>query len=182
MFRRAVGYNVEMFERFNELVPTHRADAIQKQVRVMNTANPCIFCEIVAGKAEASVIYQDDRVMAFMTLRPVRPGECTIIPKQHIDHFTDIRDDVAAHLMVIAQKIGRRMRSEYSPKRVGFVVHGFGVPHAHLIIVPQHDLTDIVSGRQAYLKDGQINFGIAHLPNPSREELDRHAQRLSHLE
>jgi histidine triad (HIT) family protein len=79
----------------------------------------CVFCEIVAGRSPASVIYDDDVVLAFMSLQPSQPGECLIIPKQHIDHFTDIPDDLTAHLSIIAQKIGRKMREVLSPQRVG---------------------------------------------------------------
>jgi histidine triad (HIT) family protein len=138
----------------------------------------CIFCEIVAGKAPASVIYADDRVMALMTLQPAQPGECMVIPKQHIDHFTDMPDDLAAHLIVVGQKIGRKMRQVFSPKRVGMVVHGFGVAHAHLLLVPQHNLDDITSGRFARIDQGKIVFDLQDVPLPSREQLDEHAASL----
>jgi histidine triad (HIT) family protein len=95
----------------------------------------CVFCEIVTGRDPASVIYSDDLVLAFMTLQPSQPGECMVIPKLHIDHFTDIPDDLAMHMMVVGQRIGRKMMQVFSPKRVGLVVHGFGVPHAHLILI-----------------------------------------------
>lgn len=98
----------------------------------------CPFCEIVAGRAPVSLIYADETILAFMTLQPFAPGECTGIPRAHIDHFTDVDDDTAAHIMVVAQRIGRRMRNVFAPERVGMVVHGYGVPHAHLILVPQH--------------------------------------------
>ncbi len=56
----------------------------------MDQQDSCIFCEIVDRRAEASVVYEDEQIMAFMTIRPVNPGEFLIIPKQHIDHFCDI--------------------------------------------------------------------------------------------
>jgi len=144
----------------------------------MAEAQRCIFCEIVAGREPSSIIYQDDHVMAFMGIRPIRPGECMVIPKDHIDHFTDIDDQVSQHIILIAQRIGRRMREVFKPKRVGMVVHGFGVPHAHLILVPQHDPYDITSARFAYLKDGEIAFGVQHVPVADRSTLDGHARLL----
>lgn len=50
----------------------------------------CVFCEILAGRAPVSMIYEDDEVAAFMSLYPSRPGECLVIPKEHIDCFTDV--------------------------------------------------------------------------------------------
>jgi histidine triad (HIT) family protein len=139
----------------------------------------CIFCEIVAGRERASVIYSDERVLALMTLHPSQPGECMVIPKQHIDHFTDLPDDLAAHLVVVAQKIGRKMRQGFSPKRVGMVVHGFGVPHAHLLLVAQHNPDDITSGRFARIVGEKVVYDLAGIRVPPREELDRHAALLS---
>jgi histidine triad (HIT) family protein len=90
---------------------------------MMNTTD-CPFCKIIRGDAPASVVAENENLISFMTLRPTRPGECLVVPKQHIDHFTDIPDETAAALMVMAQAIGRVMRNEFHCQRVGMVVHG----------------------------------------------------------
>jgi histidine triad (HIT) family protein len=141
-------------------------------------AKACIFCEIVAGREVSSKVFEDDRILAFMTIRPARPGEFSIIPKQHIDHFCDIPDDLAAHIIIHAQRLSRIVREKLKPKRVGLVVHGFGVPHAHLVVVPLHRSEDITSASFAYLKDGKISFGVDHIPVTPRDELDRMAELL----
>ena len=141
-------------------------------------SDQCPFCEIVVGRSPASVVYSDDQVMCFMTLRPTRPGECMVIPKQHIDHFSDIPDELAGHIMIIAQRVGRKMRSQFEGERVGMVIHGFGVPHAHLILLPQQDTTDITSGRFSKIEDGEIVFDHKQLQRLDREVLDEHATRL----
>jgi histidine triad (HIT) family protein len=139
----------------------------------------CVFCRIVAGREPASVIHADERVMAFMDIRPVRPGTCVVIPREHVDHFTDVDDDTAAHIMRLAQRIGRRMREVFRPLRVGMVVHGFGVPHAHLILVPQHHTDDITSAQAACVRDGRVVFDVREIPLVSRAELDEHARLLA---
>ena len=110
---------------------------------------------------------------------PINPGELMLIPKQHIDHFCDVPDALAARIMTLAQRFARSIRRELEPLRVGLVVHGFGVPHAHLIVVPQHCPTDITSSRFAYLNAGQIEYGIQHVPEVPRGELDLMAASLS---
>jgi histidine triad (HIT) family protein len=120
--------------------------------------------------------------MAFMTLRPFAAGECTVIPCQHIDHFTDVPDDVAQRIMLAAQRIGRRMRAVFSPQRVGMVVHGYGVPHAHLILVPQNGPYDITSARYAHIENGNIEFSMKNIPLVPRRTLDEHARLLSDLD
>lgn len=143
------------------------------------TDSSCVFCRIIAGESPASVIWQDEAVMALMTLRGVNRGECMVIPKEHIDHFTSIPDPVAAKILLVAQRIGRRILGLYRPQRIGYVVHGYGVPHAHLIVVPQNDPNDITSRKFVRVVDGEIEFTDQHLPLIPREELDEMAAELA---
>ena len=139
----------------------------------------CAFCEIVAGRGEASIVYEDDRILALMTLNPTRLGELCVIPKQHIDQFCDLPDELSAHLTTQAQRLSRNIRERLAPLRVGWVVSGFGVAHAHLIVVPLHDAHDIVSGRHVVVEDGRVRFDASRLPTPPRDELDRLARLLA---
>lgn len=139
----------------------------------------CVFCEIVAGRSPASIIYQNDSVMAFMTIRPTAPGECLVIPKAHVDHFTDVDDETAKQIIVVAQRIGRRLRTAFRPLRVGMVVHGFGVAHAHLLVVPQHGIHHITSDRYIRVENGQLVFSQSYVSAPDRATLDEHARVLA---
>ncbi|HEX5872845.1 MAG TPA: HIT family protein [Longimicrobium sp.] len=139
----------------------------------------CIFCEIVAGRAPASFVYQDEHVVAFMTLQPSAPGECLVIPRAHVDHFTDLPDATAQHIMGVAQRIGRRMREVFRPERVGFLVHGYGVAHAHLIIVPQQGPHHLTSDRFARIVGDRVVFDLSRTPVADRSVLDAHARLLA---
>ena len=143
------------------------------------TESGCVFCRIVAGESPASVIWEDGEAMALMNLRAVNKGECMVIPKVHIDHFTDIPDPLAAKVLLIAQRIGRKIMQVYNPERIGYVVHGYGVQHAHFLIVPQNDPNDITSRKFMRVIDGQIEFTEQHLPLIPREELDLMAADLA---
>ena len=143
----------------------------------MNQA--CIFCEIVERRADSSIVYEDDRIMAFMTLRPVNPGEFLIIPRAHIDHFCDIPDDLTCHLIVHTQRLSRHLRERLKPQRVGLVVHGYGVAHAHLVVVPLHESSDIVSAKHVYVESGEAKYSEKLVPEAPRAELDRLALLLS---
>lgn len=138
----------------------------------------CIFCKIIAGQTESSIVYEDDSVLAFMNIRPIHSGEVLVIPKQHIDHFSDIADDLASKIFFRAHKISQAVRREFNPERVGLVVHGYGVPHAHMIVVPMYHEDDITSGLMAEMEDGKIVFNEKNIPLASREELNDIAGRL----
>lgn len=138
----------------------------------------CIFCKIAADEAPASKFYEDDEIVGFMLLRPKYQGECLVIPKAHIDHFMDIDDELVGKIILVGQKVARKMRTEFKPNRVGYVVSGYGVPHAHLIILPSFDMNDITSKHYIVLRDGEIHFTEENIPLASREELDRVASLL----
>ncbi|MFA5891970.1 MAG: HIT family protein [Actinomycetota bacterium] len=137
-----------------------------------------MFCRIISGDEPASFVYGDDECVAFLSLHQVRPGEIAIIPREHIDHFTDVPDATAAHMMKVAQRFGRALQRNLDPDRVGYLVHGYGVAHAHLMVVPQHAPNDITSGRLARVEDGRVVFSIEQLPLVPREELDRLASEI----
>ena len=124
-------------------------------------------------------MYEDDIVAAFMTLQPTAPGECLIIPKTHVDHFTDLSDEVAQRIMLVAQRLGRRMRECFTLERVGYLVHGYGVAHAHFIIVPQQGPHHLTSDRLARIVDGEIVFDMSRLPIAERSALDENALKLA---
>ena len=73
----------------------------------------------------------------------------------------------------------KAVRNVVSPERMGLVVHGYGVPHAHMVIVPQHHEDDITSGRMADIKNGRVIFTIKKLAVVPREELDQMAQLIN---
>ena len=145
----------------------------------MNSDSLCIFCQIVAGEAEASVLYEDERILAFMSLRPINPGEVLLIPKDHVDHFCDLSDELSSHILGQAQRLSRNLMTRLQPKRVGLVVHGFGVAHAHLVVVPQQSPDDITSAKLGYVEEGQIKYDVERLPKPTRDELNKMARLLS---
>ena len=118
--------------------------------------------------------------MAFMAIRPTSPGECLVIPKAHVDHFTDLDDETAQRIMVVGQRIGRRLMAAFKPLRVGMLVHGFGVPHAHFILVPQQGPHHLTSDRFSSVQNGQIVFSERDIPLAERSTLDEHARLLAH--
>jgi histidine triad (HIT) family protein len=138
----------------------------------------CVFCQIAERKEPASIVHSDNLCLSFLTLRQTRPGELLIIPREHIDHFCDLSDQVASHIIIQAQRISRAIMKALRPPRVGLVLHGFTIPHAHLIVVPQHDATDITSARYAFIEDEVIKFDETRLPIVPRANLNALAERL----
>ncbi|MEU0953878.1 HIT family protein [Streptomyces niveus] len=70
----------------------------------------CVFCAIARGRAAASIVFEDEWVMAFMDLQPVNPGHVLVIPKSHAEGLEDLRDDVGMRLWAVAHGLGRALR------------------------------------------------------------------------
>jgi histidine triad (HIT) family protein len=136
----------------------------------------CIFCKIIANEVESSKVYEDDNILAFMDLHPVNEGQVLVVPKEHIDHFSDIPEELALKIFSKSHQISKKIKEKLNPERVGFVVHGYGVAHAHLIIIPQKCSTDIAHGKMAKIEDGKIIFTVDNLPMVPRVELDKVAK------
>lgn len=71
----------------------------------------CIFCQIAAGEAEASVVYDDGEVLAFLDIRPVTPGHLLVIPRQHAADLADLDEATGAHMFVVAQRLAAALRA-----------------------------------------------------------------------
>lgn len=138
----------------------------------------CPFCQIISGQAEASVIHEDDLVQAIVPLHAPYPESAVVFPKEHIDHFTDLPEELAAHVMQVGFKISQKIMREYSPGRMGMGVHGYGVAHAHFNVFPQNHPFDVVFRKMAYIKDNEVRFGFKNLPVPPRKKMDEIARRL----
>lgn len=59
-------------------------------------ADGCAFCAILAGTLPASLVHEDDQVVAFMDLRQPVPGHVLVVPRQHVDTLFDLDEDTAA--------------------------------------------------------------------------------------
>jgi len=109
----------------------------------MKTDSNCIFCKIVAKDIPADLVYEDDLTLAFLDNSPINPGHTLLIPKSHKDHLWDLEKEDYHYIMDTTKKIQSALQKTYSPPKVGLVVEGFGVAHAHLHVIPIYSSEDL---------------------------------------
>ena len=105
----------------------------------------CIFCQIVAGDADATVIYEDDTVVVFLDINPVTPGHTMVVPRAHMPALSDVDPRTGAHMFNVAQPMAKALRA--SGMRCDgvnlFYADGEAanqtVFHAHLHVFPRYD-------------------------------------------
>lgn len=74
-----------------------------------------MFCAIVAGEVEASVVCADDTAVAFMDLNPVTPGHVLVVPRVHAVGLEELDEDTSAHVWRIGHRVGRALRRSGLP-------------------------------------------------------------------
>ncbi|MBI9063376.1 MAG: HIT family protein [Marinilabiliaceae bacterium] len=95
-----------------------------------------IFTKIVNGEIPSYKIAEDDKYYAFLDIHPLAEGHLLVIPKQETDYLFDLEDDLLAGMTIFAKKIAVAMKKVITCKRIGVVVLGLEVPHAHLHLIP----------------------------------------------
>ncbi|MFI5318095.1 MAG: HIT family protein [Myxococcota bacterium] len=125
---------------------------------------PSLFTRIIRGELPGRFIWRDARCVAFLTIAPLQPGHTLVVPIREVDHWLDLEEAEAAHLTVVAQKVGRAVQAAFAPVKVGLMIAGLEVPHVHLHVVPIHELRD-------------LDFARAE-KSPSPAKLDQAAAKL----
>ncbi len=123
-----------------------------------------LFTRIIDGEIPGRFVWRDDRAVAFLTIAPLAPGHTLVVPVEEVDHWIDLSPDLLAHVMDVARTIGRAQQEAFSPTKVGVLVVGEEVPHAHVHLVPFTGLD-------------QLDLANAD-PSPDPATLDEAAARL----
>ncbi|HEX9503547.1 MAG TPA: HIT family protein [Patescibacteria group bacterium] len=103
----------------------------------------CIFCKIIAGDIPADIIYEDNKVLAFMDIRPVSRGHALVVPKVHGADIVDTDDAAISDAILQAKRIA--VAIQHALQADGFTIStnrgeaaGQTVFHLHFHIIPRY--------------------------------------------
>jgi len=104
----------------------------------------CIFCKMVAKEIPATVVYEDDDVLAFMDIGPIIKGHALVISKKHYDPVTETPDETLARLHGVAKRIAAAQMNGLGADGVNIMQNngaaaGQVVPHIHVHVIPRFD-------------------------------------------
>lgn len=134
----------------------------------------CPFCAIAAGRAPAHIVYADARIVAFLDIRPIRPGHVQIVPRDHFPHFNALPDDLARELLSAGQRLADAQRDVFKVDRVGFLFPADAAPHAQIHAVPLLSAGDVTSRRR--ISEDRVT--VQAPPRPTAVELAATARDL----
>ncbi|MDD4109574.1 MAG: HIT family protein [Prolixibacteraceae bacterium] len=102
-----------------------------------------IFTKIVNGEIPAYKVAEDEKFLAFLDISPVTKGHTLVIPKTEIDYLFDLDDSLYTGLHLFAKKVACGIKKAVNCKKVGMLVLGLDVPHAHIHLIPMHEESDV---------------------------------------
>ena len=117
-----------------------------------------IFTKIINGELPGRFVYEDDEIVAFLTIEPMTQGHTLVVPRAEIDQWQNVDQPVFGRIMSVAQLVGKAVCRAFDADRAGVIIAGLEVPHLHVHVFPTRSLND---------------FGFANVDrNPSAESLD----------
>lgn len=95
-----------------------------------------IFSKIIKGEIPCYKIAENDNFFAFLDIRPMAKGHVLVIPKHETDYLFDLDDQILSEMIVYSKKIAKAIQKAVPCKRIGLMVIGMEVPHAHIHLIP----------------------------------------------
>tara|TARA_Y100000310_G_scaffold287257_1_gene312021 strand:- start:1057 stop:1554 length:498 start_codon:yes stop_codon:yes gene_type:complete len=122
----------------------------------------CVFCEIVNGNIKTPGVYwEDERFMAFLSIDPNTEGFSCVIPKKHFgSDILKMPDDDLKDLVVASKNVAGMLEDCFDDVgRVGLIMEGTGVDHAHVKLFPMHGTKELKEGKwKQYLSGKEFWF------------------------
>lgn len=123
-----------------------------------------IFTKIIEGELPGTFVHRDDRCVAFLSINPMAPGHTLVVPIEEYDHWLDAPPEMIAHLFDVTRRIGEAQQRAFPCERIGVIIAGYEIPHAHVHVIPTDDMS-------------QLSFANA-AANVDPDELEANAQRI----
>jgi len=129
----------------------------------------CIFCRIVQKEAPASILYEDDKILVFLDIRPLNEGHTLIIPKAHHETVYDMPEDLFCHMYKLVKRMAVAVRDATKADGITVIQQngqaaGQEIFHLHVHVVPRYE--------------GQKLPHFHDIPNASREQLELAAEKI----
>ncbi|MEN9920357.1 MAG: hypothetical protein RL538_250 [Candidatus Parcubacteria bacterium] len=118
--------------------------------------NKCVFCDIIAKDDSDAIFWQDEKHVAFLSIDPNTPGFSLVVPKQHRgSDILKMSDTDLQSFIIAAKKVAAILENYFEDVgRVGLIMEGTGIDHAHIKLVPMHGTEHMKRGEwKQYLSD-----------------------------
>jgi len=133
----------------------------------------CIFCKIIKKDIPAHIVWGNETSLAFLDVNPVNPGHLLIIPKQHVEGIFDLPDEQYKNIFETAKALSTPLQNAMQAKKTGISVEGFGVPHAHVHLVPLHNPNELNPERATHMDEETLAPIAERIENEIEKQLNK---------
>ena len=108
----------------------------------MRMSVDCIFCKIIGGELPSYTVYEDEKVIAFLDIRPVNAGHTLVVPRRHSHNIFDIAPDDWTAVSEVVRKLAIAIEKGVGADGVNIAMNnrehaGQVVDHPHVHIIPR---------------------------------------------
>lgn len=141
----------------------------------MQEPRNCVFCDIVAGKAPAYKVAEDNLSMCLLDINPLAEGHCLVIPKRHVPWWHDLTDEEVTSLFKLARAVATKLRTRFNPDFVCMYARGRRIPHTHIFLVPtvKGDVLDRFFNALEGLQESLLELASLRHENVFRDVVSR---------
>ncbi len=104
----------------------------------MEKEKGCVFCDIIAGRADAYKIYEDEYSICILDIHPYTKGHCLVVSKRHVQWWHELTDKENASLFKVAKIVANRMMDKFHPDFIFLYARGRRIPHTHVFLIPTY--------------------------------------------
>jgi histidine triad (HIT) family protein len=117
-----------------------------------------IFSKIIHGQIPAYKVAEDENYLAFLDINPLTKGHTLVVPKKEVDYIFDLDNETYEGLFLFARKVAKAIQKHIPCKRLGVVVYGLDVPHAHIHLIPLHGSGNEIDFNKSKIKLSKEEF------------------------
>lgn len=120
----------------------------------------CIFCKIISGEIPSYKVYEDEKTLAFLDIKPINLGHTLVVPKNHYANLSEIPETELSNLILIVKKVAVLLAeklnfSDYTISENNGPLAGQSVPHIHFHIIPRFQDDKLESWEHKEYKEGE---------------------------
>lgn len=104
----------------------------------------CVFCQIIKGEIPSYKVYENDKVYAFLDIKPVRPGHVLVIPKNHSANIEEAEAEDLKALAEGVKEVGKILKEKFPCPAYNIILNNGGeagqeVSHIHFHLIPRFE-------------------------------------------
>lgn len=107
----------------------------------------CIFCKIIAKEIPSSIIYEDEKIIAFLDISQATRGHTLVVTKEHFANIYSVDEETLTHLIKVVQKLSVKLKTKLDANGINILNNnelsaGQTIEHLHFHIIPRYDEND----------------------------------------